>query len=1073
MSNIIENQFKYQSTYPDENKGAAVASDIGGTNTLQTEGLDLSGLTDQFKSSIQSNKSDTKSNNAANKETVNNTSNSSQEAANSSTESVQSSNEAVEAANEAEQKIDKQIEQTTEKGTIDKLKDLKNQITSILPSDVLDSLKLDSLSKGIQDSLMNGTPISSILKNGIDGYISDQISNLTADWSDTKKFLSKAGDKFKNNIKDKIIGILASKLYVPEEIFLGGLIKFKPIKSNINYKNKYIRKMCFEHDFPKVLAFINKENGFRYSVEKNDGVKEAIDAAKQGSWHVSKYIMEELNKEIKELEAVFPIPSSYNRKTSQTQYEKYTTTIKELEAAKEFATPREARLLQASIDDNITKRNKLFINTENEYKKDPSYDKIQKLINTGKKQLHSICQAIIVYSYSNLNVAELTKIIKKFDIHPSAFGTKDKEFGKAYTIKGGDINTIANIVSPKESAMKEMESIKSTELVKNNYKMKYINPRNNNCKKIYVYLQSTKIHGKNAMYNVPYKERMEYPVYDMFVEAADSALSGFFDTGLGKKYVDTIYSIESAYYDYAKSVEDYLYVPSKTLYVSYNDFTKIPELNESDYEESTSSTANSNTNNTPTGKPKVETSPAGGTAIPSKTDPNTLDKSSGKEENGIIIYKPLAVQSQGVDANGNAIYGYPTDVEIKKAIEEGRVGSRNENNPYGYPIDEKGNICPIIGYDANGNAIYGSPLFYPKTDPMSTDKNGNPVFGYQDGKPILGYDGDGNPILGEPNPKYIYYRWEGTHPDSEIDSLSENEIDVLLKYSFDYSDDEISDNSYLNKVDLLKDEYKNNNIFYGYDEKGNKVIAIDEEGNTIIGYDQYDYPIYGSYLLKPNGKDFNGRTVWGYTIDGQPVYGFYNKLGIIGYNTNGIPYTTNKSILLPIGRTKEGYPIYKYDTAARPIIGFDADRKSILSYVTYSISQINNMTETMIDMILINSYGYTSLTLAPYDIDEKMQMLISKCVEGILLIPVTNYDQFGEPIFGTPLIQEINKIETITVNRKKGKQNALDYGYSINYKSDYDLKNQKEFDELESLVYKEMNNDPTLGFILNIVFWKK
>ncbi|HQL11832.1 MAG TPA: hypothetical protein PK507_02340 [bacterium] len=750
---------------------------------------------------------------------------------------------------------------------------MSGKLQTILGSDLAKNLKLDNLANMVQSAMKGGTPLLGALQKSLNSIISSHLSSLINDSSDTFAFLQKMGAAFQNNIIDKIVGVLVSKLVLPEEVYLAGLKAIKPIKSNIKYRNNYIRNLAIKKDLVKVLEFVDGEIGMRYTNENYKGVNDGIAAARFGSYRVAKYIMTQLNLELSELKNIYPKIKGEKLDAQTILLKNFESQIKTLENTLAGTIDETIKATIVLNIDNIKNNiNQLDIIKEREFEKEADYKRVTKIIDKGTKNLYSICKNIIVSSFSRLTVKELNDIITKFNIHPSAFGSNDKEFGKEFLITQSDVNRLAPFARPKNSVIEEAKAIKSTVLVPNKITVKFISPRNNNIKKIYIYLQSKELHDEFYMLNKPFYERMKHPVYSTLIDSLDSAASGFFKAGLGKRYVDTIYAIESAYYDYTRSVEDLLYDPAKEKFVSINDLTPIPPPIEDTAGKIKKSPGNST---------KIQTNPAYGPTIVNKIEPSDMDSlkpGADTTENGVLIYVIDGAVPVGSDSNGNSIYGYPSETTLKDSIVNGNVGEPTTANPNGNPVSDDGSPNPIIGYDVNGNAIYGKPIYYPSSSPIGLDQNNNPIFGFiiVDGisKPIIGYNSSGEPVFG------------------------------IIKTEDIFTDEE-------------------GELFYGYTDLGEKIVGFTDDGKSIIKYNSDNSYEVGGRKLNIIGFDFDNAPVFGYTKNGEAIYAFDKNKKPVIKNASGELMTSQYSLLRVIGLSIKGYSIYTYNIKGIPVIGFD------------------------------------------------------------------------------------------------------------------------------------------------------
>jgi hypothetical protein len=493
---------------------------------------------------------------------------------------IQQNNEKLEAASKSSANISS-ANITTASNT-DKLKSMYNTVSK---KDFLE-LKTKNLFDSLKDSISNGATNA---LDKISGFINDSMNLLLGSTGEFGKTLMAISNSFLGQLKDKILGALFSNIVIPERVYLAGLQALELIKSNPAYKNNYIRKMCLKKDLALCVEWLDKILGIHYSNDKMVGIGEAISAADRGCCRVAFYIMRQLKSEGNELDLA----------------------VKQLQDR----DPKDKLLKSA-----------------------------EKLSFKCRENLHNICKHIIIGSYSNLMVngeisvqsalnvtseatailagspaPTLKQIVNHCNIHPSAFGTNDKEFGKKFTIKKGDLDKCAPFFKPDKSksklektqdkttgetiykkngkivskadydwaekqnasatgsTIKDYEQIEDTRLVKLPDAPKFIAPRNFNIKKIYLYLSDKSIHGDYYMYNKDMYERLKYPIYSTLISSLDKALSGLFQTGIAKSLLKGMKDIESAMYDYTISVEKFLYDPSKSSFLSVNDMTTLPE----------------------------------------------------------------------------------------------------------------------------------------------------------------------------------------------------------------------------------------------------------------------------------------------------------------------------------------------------------------------------------------------------------------------------------------------------------------------------------------------------------------
>lgn len=1002
------------------------------------------------------------------------------------------------------------------------------------PSDLLNKLKIDNLMNALTDALSKGMNISDIFKNGIQGLFSSFLSQLKLDANDTWIFLKQATGSFSSMLLGKTMSALISQAYIPDYMFLSGLYTSSlggKLKESLDYKDGYIRKLCLMHDMPLSLAFVDSVLNITYSANDQKRVKDAIRAARAGSIEVVHYILTCMNKELNELKACYPLPKRYSREKETQLRNKYNNLIGDTEsiingmisglsgsALESVLNSVQYKSLNEKLELYKTELSNLFIDKEDEYRKDPMYEKIQTLIKEERKNMCKIIKTTVVYAYSNLTLKKLRKFLRDFDIDPRMFGTTDSEYGKVCFLNDSDINIMAPIVKsrPNETLGGFSKLSKETQLIPD-VDIKLIYPRNAHIKKIYIYLASSSIHGEYKMINPNLYERLKLPVYDTVISSFDSAYGGLYKTGLGKLVIGSIKTIDEAAYVYAKSVEKMLYKASNTKYLSFNSLKALPAPTDEDLIKNNekkitpkpspdgtlgSSKANLskaasgpsapsvidfkyeivnsitnedivgllktygltddqiailplsmrkerivsiwNTNNTTpenilnnlsieslrnymakvTGKNASEFASltkeelvaqskefANKTSVDEQSSPTdylTFDdmkrylrkykqikegeiykyslvrmtaatKNCLNEQRRRIFY-PKSFEFNGYDAEGFPILGYPSSEDIQKAVENKQNSSWSIKNPNGYPVNESGLICPIIGYNASGKAMYGTPLFYGDIDPIAEDARGLSVFAYYKDTAILDdVDKTENEIkqLIQSNEDKI----------AELNGYIDNGASGILKTSYQKtirsltkSNDQMTE--MLESIEIKPvvgyNEYgvrvfgTMNNIYnvltpdnivcLGYDQSGNIVYEYDEDGHTILGRDINNNYIYGTAFLKPLGLDENGRTVYGFNEENEPVYGFTkNKKPVIEIEyENGLVKNykiSNSKLRSIIGMTDNLEPIFEYDNNGKPVISYDKNGKGIVElYTDYEIKVYRESNEKAIDNIIDKLY---------------------------------------------------------------------------------------------------------------------
>lgn len=845
----------------------------------------------------------------------------------------------------------------------------------VFPSNLLSKFKLDSLLDTIKNAMGTGMSLFDSLKNGINGLLSKFLSVLKLDAGDSWAFLQSAYGTFKDTLNDKIKGLLLSRVYVPDIVFLAGLYPIAATGSNIKYKNEYVRNLCIKHDMPLSMAFVDKLQGIRYTFENTKGRTDAIKAARFGSYNVSFYIMDKLMEEIKELEDCYPLPKNYDRNTQLTIRTNYTNIIREaqnkidgmLEAVKGDSAATEAVKktpfyisTKKTLDEYTQLKESLFINKEDKYREDPQYLKIRTYIFNSRKMIAQIMKYVIVYSYSNLTPLIISVALKRYDIDPQVFGTTDTEYGKTACFSSNDINIMAPIFTPSvnktgndKSLLAEVSQVSKKSSLVPDVNPKFISPRNVNIKAIYIQLASKNI-NKKYMTNKPFYERLKYPVYSTAIAAADNALSGLLDVGIGKSIVNTLTSIEEAFYQYGKALEPYLYNASKIQYISYNDLSPLPEPDSSE-------TANNSTNRKgttssgrkdATGNNKAS-KPASGTKIDTKIDPysDILAYMSEEEITNLLIKYFTGPGLLTLDEINNMSLGAKKDYLIKN-LKEKKVSTSDIINDLSVESLRKF-WAAKTGQD---------------TSKMSLDE------------------------LKKASSEYMSFR-EIDYDKSPDQFINEEDMIKYLRKYYSYKEMEMRKWS----VAKLKRTFKNKLV-----SDQNRRIFYTKSYN-IVGYDVYGFPILGypsSDIVQAAINSGEIGTFSKYNPNGYPVSENGYACPIIGYD--------------PFGNAVYGAPVFYPDT--NPI---SADFRGMPVFAYYkdkSILDDMNKTESQIESIIIsntakiatlNKYienGASGLLLSTYKRQIKSLTELNKEYENVLSMimikPLIAYDEYGNKVFG-------------------------------------------------------------------------
>ena len=923
------------------------------------------------------------------------------------------------------------------------------------PKELLDKFNLDKLLKSITDAINKNLPFSALFKDGIQGIFSNFLTQLKLDANDTWSFLKSSSGTFLQTIEDKMKGVLLSRIYVPDIVFLAGLYPLNGIKSNVSYNNDYVRNLCLKHDMPLSLAYIDTIEGRRYTVENNRAMNEAIKAARYGSFNVAFYIMRELKREIDELDGCYPLPKKYNRKVEETLRENYKNKIDEANSIIEFlrTTVENETILELlpgyisaknTIDETTKQMEALSINKEDDYLKDPMYNKIRSYSETGKKYLCKIMKAIIVYSYSNLTPSIVAKALDEFEIPASVFGLSDNKYGQCARINSTDINTMLPIFKPSKtnSLSGSISDLSKKSSLIPDIEVKYIKPRNINSKSIYILLASKTIQPE-YMINKDWYERLKLPVYSTLTSSLDNAFSGLLDVGLGKGLVGTIKTIEEAFYIYGKSMEPYLFNPANVEYISYNDLKPLPLLDEEEVEAAKNKSSSKSKSNNP--KNKNNTNNSGNSSTVSDKVNTSKAATGTKIDSEVDVVKTIIeYMTEDVIISELKKYGKKDD-EIQKMSEEER-----KKTLYKFYIENNVSYTSIVDIlPEESLKKYLITKGYNTSEELEgkTKSQLKELFVAKIKKIALNYYTDITEFMLEDDMKR-YLRKYGKY--KEGDFIKRNRVWIISKFK-----------KLLNEQSR-KIFYTESYEFEGYDAQGFpilgypnsetilKAISNSEIGSYKNGYPNA-FPVTDTGFICP---------IIGFDIKGKAIYGvpvFYCDIEPIGTDSRNRPvfaYYKDRAILEDNKLT-------------------EADVNRIIKENTDKIDTLNSYISNGASGILLSAYQKQISTL------EKTINDLNDMMKYMLIKPVVGYDEFGNRVFGeTDMIYNVTNPDGY---KCIGYDNIgrLIYEYTEEGRSvvGYDKNNEYIYgstiispfgkDSDGRLVYGyDMNNKPIYGFTI-------
>ena len=366
----------------------------------------------------------------------------------------------------------------------------------------------------------SGSTDPSQLLGTFDKLMNKSISVRTDILGDSVKALLSIGDSITNSVSDAIITKLKSKINYNDELVLASVKPLYELGADPNYGNTLLMA-CIQHDLPKTLEWLDGLNKTEYT-DTSEETDRAFLAAKYGSWHVSKYIFEKLVDKYKQLANIYKNTKSTKYLPQITQY---------------------------------------------------------KLLITD------ILREIIVYSYSNLKPDDVLEMIQYSDfVHPSMYGESDYEFHIKFTFTDEQIDIMAPIIMNRtikvqnpinkgrgiNLGIKRPVQVEVTE--------KYIDPRNENIKKIYCVLVDTgTFEERNVLNNKRLYLRLKLRMISVLTQAKESLIQKFEESDAYAMMQDkTLIDVTAEIANFITTIEELLPNPADNIRLGVGD-TEIPE----------------------------------------------------------------------------------------------------------------------------------------------------------------------------------------------------------------------------------------------------------------------------------------------------------------------------------------------------------------------------------------------------------------------------------------------------------------------------------------------------------------
>lgn len=444
----------------------------------------------------------------------------------------------------------------------------------------------------------------------INSYAGGYFKNLTGLLgdlaSDAINQLKNSAVTFVSNIAEDFINQVTSAMYIPDEVFAQTIKGLYFKGADLAYNNHYLRKKALKQDWATTLRFLDEEYGIKYNYNYYDLHTDLSICASNCCWKNMQHIFNEMYDEINNCTTEISRLNILKRNL-ENKYENYYNTddwkdvnssINDFQNVIDDQTNTMRtyfkRLIVESIDYlNVSAVRKFF----------DKYPKVLKpsMFSEGEKYQFTIEDCIRMLPKFG-GTHEVTESDKNYLMNSN---NDDKElYEKANTldpnstspyeefrattidnqIKNGKTLNNTAIIRGSTGVYKESfnrYAVKGQNSPKNAVKYRsknigtflddtfnddkfYVNPRNNNIKKIYIMLASPVIFGRDAMVNEAFYKRCKFETMTG-LKASYDKMKGIIGAGYAVQSLFELSDrIDSAAYDYTKKVEKYLFDPASS-----------------------------------------------------------------------------------------------------------------------------------------------------------------------------------------------------------------------------------------------------------------------------------------------------------------------------------------------------------------------------------------------------------------------------------------------------------------------------------------------------------------------------
>lgn len=383
-------------------------------------------------------------------------------------------------------------------------------------SDTLSELK--DLQQMVQDF-----DLTSILGEGSDNVfnkmLGDEFANssiggfLVGGLNESAASLLRGVETMARGALSEYTEALLSNVYIPDAVFLKMVSTlYDTIKPDLHYNNDYFKKLLLTHDLVLTLAWFDKETKKTYGLDAST-LKDAQLATESSSVNVTIYLLAALDKDLKELNKMHTLDPDFRVEKG-------------------------------------------------------------KIIEEYEFTQHKLVKSLIVNSYSNLDTAKLNSIVKAFNIFPSVFGDNDTRYSGKLKITLSDVNKMAPFYQAPSGSLDSRLDGKS--ILGNVQEVEeFIDPRNDNIKRLFIYLNSGRKFSDDKLKNKILQKRLGHAIVSTNKKLLDEATAAALSGGLGDVMDFAISAANRSLYEMSRRLEPYLQNPSKMKSIRFKDKTVI------------------------------------------------------------------------------------------------------------------------------------------------------------------------------------------------------------------------------------------------------------------------------------------------------------------------------------------------------------------------------------------------------------------------------------------------------------------------------------------------------------------